>query len=265
MTDYMLVPVEPTAEMIEAACDEEQRPLPMWIRVTAIYKAMLAAAPDHIADTRKMVAAAVQGEPVGFCEDTALSLAERTFSTEINEQLAEDIIQYALRLHNRYTAPQSAHAEPEVRKLGIMGAAFDPPSIRRAYTYSDQPNNTTAWKLGRAACKERSGGDFIDYGLQLLQHLQDEGFGVFEIDESDPSPQPAEQQPDMDQLGGFLAWLDAFVAVSEQAGIDDHEEAWTWPAPPTDPGFFDPYPKLTAGDLRAVHAALAAHRKGGEA
>lgn len=74
-----------------------------------------------------------------------------------------------------------------------------------------------------------------------------------------------QQQPDMDQLGGFLAWLDAFVAVSEQAGIDDHEEAWTWPAPPTDPGFFDSYPQLTAGDLRAVHAALAAHRKqGGE-
>ena len=78
------------------------------------------------------------------------------------------------------------------------------------------------------------------------------------------TPQPAEQQPDMDQLGGFLAWLDAFVAVSEQAGIDGHEEAWTWPAPPTDPGFFDSYPKLTAGDLRAVHAALAAHRKGGQ-
>ncbi len=81
-----------------------------------------------------------------------------------------------------YSAPQP---EPMIRKLGIMGSAFDLPSIMRAYTYSDQPNNTTAWKLGRVACKERSGGDFIDYGLQLLQHLQDEGFGVYEIDESD--------------------------------------------------------------------------------
>lgn len=82
-----------------------------------------------------------------------------------------------------------------IRKLGIMGAAFDPPSLRRAYTYSDQPNNTTAWKLGRVACKYRSGGDFIDYGLQLLQQLQYEGFGVFEIDESDPTPQPTTKCP----------------------------------------------------------------------
>ena len=42
----------------------------------------------------------------GFCEDTALALAERTFSTEVDEQLAEDIIQYARRLHSRYTAPE---------------------------------------------------------------------------------------------------------------------------------------------------------------
>ena len=41
-----------------------------------------------------------------FCEDTVLSLAERTFSAEVDEQLAEDIIQYARRLHSRYTAPQ---------------------------------------------------------------------------------------------------------------------------------------------------------------
>lgn len=54
---------------------------------------------------------APEGEPVGFCEDTALSLAERTFSTEVDEQLAEDVIQYARRLHNRYTAPQPV---PEV-------------------------------------------------------------------------------------------------------------------------------------------------------
>ena len=57
---------------------------------------------------------APEGEPVGFCEDTALSLAERTFSTEVDEQLAEDVIQYARRLHNRYTAPQPV---PEVAKL----------------------------------------------------------------------------------------------------------------------------------------------------
>ena len=53
-------------------------------------------------------------QPEGFCEDTALSLAERTFSTEVDEQLAEDIIQYARRLHSRYTAPQPT---PEIAKL----------------------------------------------------------------------------------------------------------------------------------------------------
>lgn len=42
---------------------------------------------------------------VTFDEDEALTLAERTFSTEIDEQLASDIIQYANRLHSRYQQP----------------------------------------------------------------------------------------------------------------------------------------------------------------
>lgn len=54
---WKLVPVEPTAEMVGAACDEEQRPLPMWSRMGAIYKAMLAAspAPDHSGGGNEMV------------------------------------------------------------------------------------------------------------------------------------------------------------------------------------------------------------------
>ena len=108
----------------------------------------------------------------------------------------------------------SAPAEPVIRKLGIMGAAFDLPSTRRAYTYSDQPNNTTAWKLGRTACKERAGGEFIDSGLQLLQHLQDEGFGVFEIDESDPTPQ---QVPEVAKLVEALEGL--LAIVTESSGV----------------------------------------------
>lgn len=47
-------------------------------------------------------------EPVRFCEDTALTLAERTFSSEVDEQLSEDIIRYARRLHTLYSAPQPA-------------------------------------------------------------------------------------------------------------------------------------------------------------
>lgn len=93
MSKHKLVPVEPTSEMIDAWRTARTHPRER-------YKAMLAAAPEV--------------EKVGFCEDTALSLAERTFSTEVDEQLAEDIIQYARRLHSRYTAPQPA---PEVTKL----------------------------------------------------------------------------------------------------------------------------------------------------
>ena len=42
---WRLVPVEPTPEMTQAACDAEHLPLPMWDRMGNIYKEMLAAAP----------------------------------------------------------------------------------------------------------------------------------------------------------------------------------------------------------------------------
>lgn len=45
MNKYKLVPVEPSEEMLRVACDEEQRPLPMWTRMKAIYTAALAEAP----------------------------------------------------------------------------------------------------------------------------------------------------------------------------------------------------------------------------
>lgn len=59
----------------------------------------------------------VQGEPVAFCEDAALSIAERTFSTEVDERLASDIIQYAQRLHSLYAAPQPAEQQPDATHL----------------------------------------------------------------------------------------------------------------------------------------------------
>ena len=46
-----------------------------------------------------------------FDEDEALSLAERTFSTEIDEQLASDIIQYANQLRNRYQVKQQTESD----------------------------------------------------------------------------------------------------------------------------------------------------------
>lgn len=56
---------------------------------------------------------AAEQQPVAFCEDAALSIAERTFSTEVDEQLASDIIQYAQRLHSLYTAPQPVERHPD--------------------------------------------------------------------------------------------------------------------------------------------------------
>lgn len=93
---YKLVPIEPTPAMCVTGflvSEAEHDP-------AGVYKAMLDAAPEV--------------ERVGFCEDTALSLAERTFSSEVDEQLAEDVIQYARRLYDMYTTPQPA---PEIAKL----------------------------------------------------------------------------------------------------------------------------------------------------
>lgn len=68
-------------------------------------------------------------------------------------------------------------------KLGRLGAAYDGPQTRYAYTYTDQPDNVGAMKLGRAAAinATRNHGDEIDRGLHLLLQLQAEGFGVFQI------------------------------------------------------------------------------------
>ncbi len=66
-------------------------------------------------------------------------------------------------------------------KIGIYGKAYDRPDERRAYTYDHQPQNVGAHKLGRACSEIHSGGDWIDRGLNLLNSLQREGFGVFEL------------------------------------------------------------------------------------
>lgn len=73
--------------------------------------------------------------------------------------------------------------EVQVCKLGSHGQAYDGPEVKRAYTYVEQPNNSGAYKLGRALVVAASAkyGDSIDQGLNLLKALHDEGFGVFEI------------------------------------------------------------------------------------
>jgi hypothetical protein len=66
-------------------------------------------------------------------------------------------------------------------ELGMTGQAFDPPNTCRAYTYTDQPGNVVAYRLGQAAMNSKPGGDCIDHGLSLLQQLEKQGFGVFEL------------------------------------------------------------------------------------
>lgn len=71
------------------------------------------------------------------------------------------------------------------RKVGMKGCAWDPPGPCRAYTYEHQPSNLPAYSLGRAhaAAAAMSAGDNIDRGLGLLKALEEQGFGVFEIEQ----------------------------------------------------------------------------------
>lgn len=79
------------------------------------------------------------------------------------------------------SAQKSAHVSVPECKLGIRGRAYDAPSVCRAYTYTEQPNNDHACKLGKSASAVKAGGDYIDAGLSLLEQLQANGFGVFEL------------------------------------------------------------------------------------
>ena len=84
------------------------------------------------------------------------------------------------------TAGEQMSDSVSIYKLGIYGKAYDVPGSRRAYTYQYQPDNLGASKLGGACCAafKAGGGDYIDYGLGLLQQLELRGFGVYELDEA---------------------------------------------------------------------------------
>lgn len=77
----------------------------------------------------------------------------------------------------------AAPAPEQTCQIGIYGRAYDGPGVTRAYTYRHQPDNVGASKLGQACWHsiQKPGGDSIDLGLGLLKHLQDAGFGVFEV------------------------------------------------------------------------------------
>lgn len=80
--------------------------------------------------------------------------------------------------------PKGQEPEPVQNcEIGIYGRAYDRPGVTRAYTYRHLPDNVGASKLGQACYHaiQKPGGDSIDLGLELLKHLQDAGFGVFEV------------------------------------------------------------------------------------
>lgn len=87
---------------------------------------------------------------------------------------------YEARIRSALSAQVQDVAAPAL-KIGIYRKAYDRPEDRRAYTYDDQPDNVGAHKMGRACSEIHSGGDWIDRGLNLLNALQREGFGVFEL------------------------------------------------------------------------------------
>ena len=80
-------------------------------------------------------------------------------------------------------AEQPAQQEPVACIIGTKGSAFDLPTAKRAYTYAEQPGNVVAYKIGRAceAAMKQSAWDGIDRGLAMLQELQKEGLGVFDL------------------------------------------------------------------------------------
>ena len=86
--------------------------------------------------------------------------------------------------------------EPVACLIGTKGSAFDSPTTKRAYTYAEQPGNVVASRLGLAcnAAASQSAGDSIDRGLGLLQALQKQGFGVFDLgaEYAAPPQRPAE-------------------------------------------------------------------------
>lgn len=161
---WQVVPKDATDEMLAATS---------WPGCAATdYAHMLAAAPEPPAQQRAMI-------PPGMWEFDALIdfIHEHGADSEGVKGMAERLVSAFMP-----PAQQPLQHGMAVRQLGIVGKAFDTPDVRRAYTYSDQPDNVVAMKLGNVASKARSGGDSIDYGLQLLQRLQAAGFGVFELD-----------------------------------------------------------------------------------
>lgn len=195
-----------------------------------------------------MLTAAVQREPVGFCEDTVLSLAERTFSTEIDEQLAEDVIQYARRLHDLYSA---SHHAPN--KLNV---------VRDQVTEDEAPSHSLPnW----SECNLRVGNsEWLKDNDRKPEHdsltanpLHE---FIYEYDDSDAYKSAwflhrlekligfirSEQAPEVKMLVEALE--QGFPLLSDD-GLDEVEHHCEW---------------AIQRERKRVHSILAAHRKQGD-
>lgn len=98
MSDYKLVPVEPTPEMIDAGRSQSSFPL-------GVYKSMITAAP------------AVQGEPVAYM------FADEWGRTKIvlGKETAEHWAPPGETIEPLYTAPQPAEQQPAPDVAGLIG------------------------------------------------------------------------------------------------------------------------------------------------
>ena len=159
---------------------------------------------------------------------------------------AEARVREALRLPRASDRLAATAPGPEAvvtfeRTLGIYDKAYDMPGPRRAYTYKHQPDNTGAWRLGRAAWKRPKGGDYIDFGLWHLKALQEEGFGVFEIQPATYAARPPGAAEMRELAGVYIAsktkhgprWRDMRAAGAPivSTWIDEAEAGATsdWP------------------------------------
>lgn len=130
-------------------------------------------------------------------------------SEKATGQLGQHRLEALIRLkdHNSVIAAKCAFIAETIRKsaavdrsiclVGMRGSAYDTPDSKRAYTYTEQPGNLEAYKLGMAteSAANASAGDWIDRGLALLKALQDAGFGVFQLGaEYTSTPLPAARE-----------------------------------------------------------------------
>src|SRR5690554_1452197 len=247
MSDYKMVPVEPTPEMLQAACDEEQRPLSMWSRMKAVYTAMLAAAP------------AVQGERVGYVRRSAIELMTGdelgVRANIVKEPRYPDCV--AL-----YTAPQPAEHLPFPE--GIReGAPYDDPDFEALCREHEIWGTAAAaqcavfWEAGKRVAEQQPAEQQLD--LHLFAKRMDEELEKHDIQGFEPvllavaeevlgyEQQPA---PDVAGLVEALTMARETIASALRANAPDY--------------FTTDSDIARHVVIQRIDAALAAHRKQGD-